>query len=78
MVKDYKARMPYDKREAYPPKRDREYESPRSHPQSSLSRSGPSTTITKYEGSSVFNINRDRDLHDARARDNTSTVPNSR
>lgn len=68
--------MAYDKRESYP-KRDREYETERAHPQSSIAR-GPPTTITKYEGSSVFNLSRERDLRDARPRDNNASVPNSR
>ncbi|KAF2885770.1 hypothetical protein ILUMI_20405 [Ignelater luminosus] len=75
-AKDYKSRVAYDKRESYP-KRDREYETERAHPQSSIAR-GPPTTITKYEGSSVFNLSRERDMRDARPRDNNASVPNSR
>ncbi|KAK4871744.1 hypothetical protein RN001_015868 [Aquatica leii] len=73
--KEFKSRVVYDKRDSYP-KRDRDFEGDRSHPQSSISRGSP-TTITKYEGSSVFSIGRERDIHDSRARD-ASAVTNPR
>lgn len=65
VTKDYKSSRVFDKRDSYS-KSDREYES--KHSQSALSRDAP-TTITKYEGSSVFNISHERD-----ARTSTSSI----
>lgn len=76
--KDYKSRISYDKHDSYP-KRDRDYDTERSH-QTSISSRPPPTAISKYDNSNVFNLGRDRDMrNDPRSRDNTAgAVSNSR
>lgn len=68
--KDYKSRVPYEKRDTYPPKRERDYEAERSHPPSSISRGSSNMN--------VFNMDRERDVRDPRPRDTSSGMPNNK
>lgn len=75
--KDYKSRLSYDKHDSYSSKRDRDYDSDRSH-QSSMSSRPPPSPISKYDNSNLFGIGRDRDMRsDLRGRDNTSGMVSS-
>lgn len=69
--KDYKSRMTFEKRDSYPPKRDRAYEPDRSHNQSTITR-GPPTNMP------VFSVDRDRDVRDPRPRDNPTAIANNK
>lgn len=68
--KDYKSRVNYEKRDSYPPKRDRDYEPERSHTQSSISRGASNIN--------VFNMDRERDVRDPRPREGAGGMSNNK